>query len=79
MEANFGLFFFMGDFNLVEIPRQIVLTESKVDAIYDCFGTQRSRSWFTKETFWAILRLRGIEANSASGYAEGFYARKCVY
>jgi LmbE family N-acetylglucosaminyl deacetylase len=51
----------------------------KVDAIYDCFTSQRERSWFSKETFWATLRLRGIESNAASGYAEGFYARKCVY
>jgi LmbE family N-acetylglucosaminyl deacetylase len=61
------------------IPVDRELCESKVDVIYECFGSQRSRSWFTKDTFWAILRLRGIEANSASGYAEGFYARKCVY
>lgn len=61
------------------IPVERDLCAYKVDTIYDCFASQQGRSWFTKETFWAILRLRGIESNSASGYAEGFYAHKCVY
>lgn len=61
------------------IPVERDLCARKVDAIYDCFVSQQGRSWFTKETFWAILRLRGIESNSTSGYAEGFYAHKCVY
>ena len=30
----------------------------------------------TDDTFWSVLRLRGIECNAPSGLAEGFYARK---
>ena len=37
---------------------------------------KRQRDWFTRETFIALLRLRGIECRSPSGYAEAFYGRK---
>jgi LmbE family N-acetylglucosaminyl deacetylase len=52
--------------------------ETKIDLILQHFKTQADRSWFDAETFWALLRLRGIECNSASGYAEGFYSNKLV-
>jgi LmbE family N-acetylglucosaminyl deacetylase len=52
--------------------------EAKVDLLMAHFGTQRQRSWFTPDTFWALLRLRGIEAASPSGFAEGHYAHKLV-
>ncbi len=61
------------------MPVERELCQRKVDAVFDSFPSQQGRNWFTKETFWAILRLRGVESNSASGYAEGFYARKCIY
>jgi hypothetical protein len=61
------------------VPVDRDLCARKIDTLYECFATQQGRGWFTKDTFWSILRLRGIESNSASGYAEGFYARKCVY
>jgi len=52
--------------------------ERKVTAILEGFPTQGDKHWFTGETFWALLRLRGIEAKAPSGYAEGFYSRKMV-
>jgi len=61
------------------IPVDRDLCTRKVDTVFDSFPSQQGRNWFTKDTFWAMLRLRGIESNSTSGYAEGFYARKCVY
>jgi LmbE family N-acetylglucosaminyl deacetylase len=50
----------------------------KVAALIEHFPSQRSRSWFTTDTFMALLRLRGIGCNAASGYAEAFYCRKAV-
>lgn len=50
----------------------------KVDHLFDCFGTQSNRSWFTEDTFFSILRLRGIESNAPERYAEAFYCRKMV-
>jgi hypothetical protein len=40
--------------------------------------SQRHRPWFRADTFWSVMRLRGIESNSPTGYAEGFYVRKVV-
>lgn len=48
----------------------------KVDYILENFKTQAGRHWFTADTFWSVLRLRGIECSSASKYAEAFYCRK---
>jgi LmbE family N-acetylglucosaminyl deacetylase len=52
--------------------------ERKVDLLLDGFPTQRDKPWFTPETFWAILRLRGIECRAPHGYAEAFHCRKAV-
>lgn len=48
----------------------------KCDVLLDCFASQRSRQWFTRDTFEALARLRGIECNAPEGYAEAFYGRK---
>jgi LmbE family N-acetylglucosaminyl deacetylase len=50
--------------------------ERKVAHLMEAFPSQRDRSWFDPETFWAMLRLRGVESAAASGYAEGFVCRK---
>lgn len=52
--------------------------ERKVDHLMKSFPSQRSKPWFTEETFWATLRLRGIECRSRTGFAEAFYCRKLV-
>ena len=50
----------------------------KVDGIVDHFPSQRRRAWFDADTFRALLRLRGMEANAPSRFAEGFYGSKVV-
>jgi LmbE family N-acetylglucosaminyl deacetylase len=50
----------------------------KVDHIMSHFGSQKSKPWFTPDTLWALLRLRGVECRSPSGYAEAFFVRKMV-
>ncbi|MDP6466131.1 MAG: PIG-L deacetylase family protein [Pirellulaceae bacterium] len=50
----------------------------KVETIYQEFESQQSRSWFTEETFWSLLRIRGIECEAPTGYAEALYARKLM-
>jgi len=52
--------------------------ERKVKYILDAFASQRAKQWFTADTFFALPRLRGIEANSPGGFAEGFHCRKLV-
>ena len=50
--------------------------ERKIDVLLECFESQRGKSWFTRDTFQAIARLRGIECNAPEGLAEAFYLRK---
>jgi len=50
--------------------------QRKIDCIVDSFPSQAGKQWFSRELFSSVLRLRGMEANAASGYAEGFYCRK---
>lgn len=51
---------------------------TKVRYILKYFKTQAENQWFTEETFLAIMRLRGIESNAPSQYAEAFHSRKLV-
>jgi hypothetical protein len=42
------------------------------------FASQRSKRWFQEELFSSVLRLRGMECNSPTAYAEAFFCRKAV-
>ena len=53
--------------------------ERKIDFIYKFFGSQKDRTWFSKEMFSSLMRIRGLESNSPSGYAEAFHCRKIVF
>jgi LmbE family N-acetylglucosaminyl deacetylase len=48
----------------------------KVELLLESFPSQRGKRWFTEDLFLALMRLRGMECNAASGLAEAFYARK---
>ena len=50
----------------------------KIDYLLRHFVSQRSRRWFTADLFLSLLRLRGMESNSPTQYAEAFYSRKIV-
>ncbi len=52
--------------------------QRKVALLMRHFATQRNKHWFTDDLFLGLLRLRGMEANSPTAYAEGFYCRKVV-
>jgi LmbE family N-acetylglucosaminyl deacetylase len=71
---------FEGD--LVAPNAFVRLTEAmarrKADLLLRCFPSQGERTWFTAETFLALLRIRGLEARSPEGFAEGFHIRKLV-
>lgn len=51
----------------------------KMEIIRACFDTQKNKVWFSEDAFRSILRMRGIESNSPSGYAEAFYGRKITF
>ena len=60
------------------VPLSDSICSEKVQILLDSFQSQQNKHWFDKETFTAILRLRGMEANSPSRFAEAFYCRKAV-
>jgi LmbE family N-acetylglucosaminyl deacetylase len=62
----------------VFVPLTPDICTRKVDSILEAFASQRSKRWFEANTFHSLMRLRGMECNSPSGYAEAFYARKLV-
>jgi LmbE family N-acetylglucosaminyl deacetylase len=67
----------LGQPNLfVSLSDEIV--ESKARLLMEGFATQRSKQWFTEDTFFSLLRIRGIESPKSTKYAEAFYARKVV-
>jgi len=52
--------------------------QTKVDNLFEAFASQQAKPWFQPETFLGLMKLRGMESNAPSGYAEAFYARKIV-
>ncbi|MCB9491232.1 MAG: PIG-L family deacetylase [Dehalococcoidia bacterium] len=58
----------------VEVSEEHV--RAKWDLLREHYPSQASRQWFSEDTFRGLMRLRGIEANTSSGFAEGFRARK---
>jgi LmbE family N-acetylglucosaminyl deacetylase len=62
----------------VFVPIEPALCQKKIQLIIETFESQHSKRWFEENTFLSLLRLRGMECNSPSGYAEAFYSRKIV-
>ncbi len=62
----------------VFVPLTTDVCEKKVRYIIDTFQSQRSKRWFQPETFLSLMRLRGMECNAPSGYAEAYYCHKMV-
>jgi LmbE family N-acetylglucosaminyl deacetylase len=62
----------------VYVPLERAAAERKVELLLEQFPSQAHRAWFTADTFWSLLRLRGLECNAPSGFAEGFHLRKTV-
>ncbi len=56
------------------IPLDKVICQQKTDYLRRIFQTQSNKHWFSTDTFFALMRLRGIEC--ASKYAEAFHCRK---
>ena len=54
------------------------ICRKKTSYLLEAFGSQRNKHWFDERTFQSLMRLRGMECNAPSGYAEAFYCRKLV-
>ncbi len=62
----------------VYFPLPAAAVDRKIETLMECFPSQRPRQWFDAELFRGHLRLRGVECNSPSRYAEAFHARKLI-
>lgn len=62
----------------VYVPLERELYQNKIRYIMETFQSQTSKRWFEESTFLSLMRIRGMECNSPSGYAEAFYCHKVV-
>jgi LmbE family N-acetylglucosaminyl deacetylase len=62
----------------VFVPLPQATVRRKVELLMKVFESQLDKQWFTPSTFEGLMRLRGIECNAPSGFAEAFYCRKLV-
>jgi len=60
------------------VPLTTEIYQKKVRYLMEAFQSQRGKRWFQEETFLSLMRLRGMECNAPSGYAEAFYGRKLL-
>jgi LmbE family N-acetylglucosaminyl deacetylase len=60
----------------VFVPVSEEVAREKIALVGRSFESQRDRHWFDDELFLGLMRIRGMEARSASGYAEAFTCRK---
>jgi LmbE family N-acetylglucosaminyl deacetylase len=67
----------LGNPNLF-VPLSQETAETKLEVLCTHFASQRQKRWFVGENFMAMMRVRGAQAASLSGLAEGFYVSKCV-
>jgi len=52
--------------------------QAKEEHLASHFASQQTKHWYTSDGFRALMRIRGIESNSPSGFAEAFYVAKLV-
>ena len=62
----------------VFVPLAAEVGRRKIELLSRHFSSQQGKYWYDPATFEAMLRVRGLEARSASGQAEAFTARKVV-
>jgi LmbE family N-acetylglucosaminyl deacetylase len=61
------------------VPLEREQLETKIAILHDVYASQRGKAWFTADTFRGLARLRGVESNAPSGFAEAFHAPKLVF
>ena len=60
----------------VFVPVDEGTRRKKIEYLMTAFATQREKQWFNDATFDGLMRLRGVESASPTGYAEGFHGHK---
>ena len=67
----------MGAPNLF-VPLEQSLCTRKISHLFMHFHSQTAKPWFKRDLFSGLLRLRGMECQSPTSFAEAFYCRKAV-
>ena len=62
----------------VYAPLSEAVVRRKIELLLEHFPSQRGKHWFTEDVFRGLMRLRGMEANSPTRFAEAFRCRKLV-
>ena len=60
----------------VFVPVSEELAREKAQMVNQAFASQQGKHWFEEDLFLGLMRIRGMEASAASGYAEAFTCRK---
>jgi LmbE family N-acetylglucosaminyl deacetylase len=60
----------------VFVPLEAETCERKVSYLFQAFKSQENKAWFDRNLFLSLMRIRGMECNAPSGYAEAFYCHK---
>ena len=63
----------------IYVPLSEDLCRRKIAYLMDAHASQRGRDWFTEDLFLALLRIRGMECRSPSGFAEAFHGPKLAF
>ena len=67
-----------GDFGApnVFVPVSEELAREKARTVVDGFASQSDKHWLDEDLLLGVMRVRGMEARSATGYAEALTGRK---
>lgn len=60
----------------VYVPVSGDLARTKARLLLEAFPSQAAKHWFDESLFLGVMRLRGMESASPTGYAEAFTCRK---
>ena len=60
------------------VPLDDDVCRRKIGHLMTHFPSQLPKRWFKEDLFSGLLRLRGMECNSPTSFAEAFYCRKSV-
>lgn len=60
------------------VPLSAETADRKCSYLLRAFPSQAGKQWFCREVFLSMMRIRGMESNAPSGYAEAFHAKKMV-
>lgn len=61
------------------VPVSAAHLKKKADLLCKFFQSQSNKHWFTPDLFMATPRIRGMECDSPTQFAEAFYSRKLVF